>query len=327
MKNLIIFEYFSSKSNLDNIQNRKIFKEGFNIVSSIAKSLSENKERKIIVLLNSGLQTKSLSNVFYLETNLKKNWIWHLKKFNPENTEIILVAPEQLQINQKIFRILVKMRFKILCSSFKIIKTFSSKLLTYKTLQKIKIPCIETNHNPYNLKDRSQLVVMKPEYGAGSQDIRIIPKKKLLDISFSDKSYVYQPYIQGQAGSINLLCFNGKGMVIGLNKHIVENNGKSVKQIGSIIGGLESYREELITISKKICRNFPELFGFIGIDIIEDNGTWKIMEINSRFTSTLCGLQKSYGKLIPSLIRKFYLSTPQVFKKKLDFTKETKIFF
>ena len=327
MKNLIIFEYFSCKSNLDNIQNRKIFKEGLNIVNTIAKSLSNNKDRKIIVLLNSGLQTKSLKNVFYLETNLKQDWIWHLKKFNPSNTEIILVAPEQLQINQKILKILSKMRFKILGSSFKIIKTFSSKLRTYKTLQNQNISCVETNHNPNSLKDCSQFVVMKPEYGAGSQDIKIIPKKKLLEISFSDKSFVYQPFIQGLAGSVNLLCFNGKGMVIGLNKHIVENNGKSVKQIGSIIGGLEFYREELVKMSKEICRNFPELFGFIGIDIIRDNGVWKVMEINSRFTSTLCGLQNSYGKLIPSLIRKFYLSTPQILKKKLDFIKETKISF
>lgn len=327
MKNLIIFEYFSCKSNLDNIQNRKIFKEGLNIASAIAKSLSDHKERKIIVLLNSGLLTKSLKNVSYLETNLKQNWIWHLKKFDPANTEIILVAPEQLKINEKIFKILSRMRFKILGSSFKIIKTFSSKLHTYKTLQKQKLPCVETNHDPYNLKNCGQLVVMKPEHGAGSQNIKIIQKKQLLKISFPDKSYVFQPLIYGLAGSINLLCFNGKGIVIGLNKHIVKNNGKSVKQIGSIIGGLESYREELEIMSKNICRNFPELFGFIGIDIIKDNGTWKIIEINSRFTSTLCGLQKSYGKLIPSLIGKFYLSTPQILKKRLDFIKETKIFF
>ena len=65
MKNLIIFEYFSCKSNLDNIQNSKILKEGLNIANAIAKSLSDHKERKIIVLLNSGLLTKSLKNVSY----------------------------------------------------------------------------------------------------------------------------------------------------------------------------------------------------------------------------------------------------------------------
>ena len=49
-------------------------------------------------------------------------------------------------------------------------------------------------------------------------------------------------------------------------------------------------------LAKKIVSNFSGLFGFIGVDILLDEGTWYIVEVNSRFTSSLIGLEKSLWK-------------------------------
>ena len=73
------------------------------------------------------------------------------------------------------------------------------------------------------------------------------------------------------------MCANGKGTILSLNKHIVKQDGKFLKQVGSIVGGLEYYKEELISLSQIFVKNFG-LFGFIGIDVINDKRNSRLLK-------------------------------------------------
>ena len=327
MKNLIVFEYFSSNFNLDINENKDILKEGLNIVNSLMTSLSGIQKKQIFILRSFNLPVLKVSNVNFLITEPKKDWIWHLKKFDPKQTELIIVAPEKSKINQNIFRLTRKMNFKIVGSDFNIIKIFSSKFQTYKYLNKFKIPCVKTTRNHADLDDSELITVMKPDMGGGSKNIFLLSSLNVPQTNLEKTSAVFQPFIDGITGSLNILCSNGKGKIIGFNKHITKNDGKSIKQVGSIIGGLENDKAELLQLSKKVCFNFPGLYGFIGIDIIKDKNLWKILEINPRFTSTYCGLHKSYGSIIHKFIKEFYIEKTDILKKNLELIKVTKLFF
>ena len=76
---------------------------------------------------------------------------------------------------------------------------------------------------------------------------------------------------------------------------MVEIRDRKVFQIGLVVGGLENARKNPL-FSQKIVSNFSGLFGFIGVDILLDEGTWYIVEVNSRFTSSLIGLKKPMEK-------------------------------
>ena len=64
-----------------------------------------------------------------------------------------------------------------------------------------------------------------------------------------------------------------------------------------------------------------------GIDVINDKRNWKIIEINPRFTSTFCGISRSYGQQADKLIRDFYIYKEKIFFRKLKFIRKTKVLF
>ena len=57
---------------------------------------------------------------------------------------------------------------------------------------------------------------------------------------------------------------------------------------------------------------FSGLFGFVGVDIIKIENIWHILEINTRFTSSILGIEKSYGYEAIKKITNLYLN------KKID---------
>ena len=64
---------------------------------------------------------------------------------------------------------------------------------------------------------------------------------------------------------------------------------------------------ETISNTETALKNFSGLFGYIGIDILLEEDQWKIIEINPRFTSSLIGLGKSYGRNSLQKITNLYL--------------------
>ena len=69
MKNIVIFEYFSSNFKLDIIENGRILKEGLNIVNNLIKCLKRCRKLNIFVFRSLNLTFNSLKNVKFLETN------------------------------------------------------------------------------------------------------------------------------------------------------------------------------------------------------------------------------------------------------------------
>ena len=104
-----------------------------------------------------------------------------------------------------------------------------------------------------------------------------------------------------------MLCNKGDCKVICCNEQVIKISRGQLSQIGCIMGGLEKYRKEIEILAKKICANFEGLFGLIGVDIVRENKTWLILEINPRFTSSYCGLDKSYNNETLDLITSFYI--------------------
>ena len=81
------------------------------------------------------------------------------------------------------------------------------------------------------------------------------------------------------------------------------------------MGGLEKYRNEIESLANNLCEKFKDLFGIVGVDIVREKKKWLILEINCRFTSAYCGLNKSYSSSTIKEITNFYIT-----KNITDFT-------
>ena len=115
-----------------------------------------------------------------------------------------------------------------------------------------------------------------------------------------------------------MLCDKGKCKVICCNEQIIKISRNEIRQIGCIMGGLEEYREEIEILAKNISANFEGLYGVVGVDIVRENKRWLVLEINPRFTSSYCGLEKSYSEETINEITNFYIEEKfSSFKPKL----------
>ena len=200
-------------------------------------------------------------------------------------------------------------------------KLFSSKKKTYEILTKKKIPVVKIERKVK--KNSNFIFVTKPIYGAGSENVCIIKPKS--DIK-NDNHLIIQKYYEGIKGSFSMICKGKSSQVLSCSEQITDIKNKKIFQKGLIVGGLEKYREDFEKISKKIISKFTGLFGFIGVDVIKIENVWHILEINTRFTSSLLGIENAYGIDAIKKITNLYLNK-KVDKKKIKLKKTTKVYF
>ena len=140
------------------------------------------------------------------------------------------------------------------------------------------------------------------------------------------KNFIIQKYYEGVKGSFTMICKGKRAEILSCSEQITVIKNKKIFQKGLIVGGLEKYRKDFQQISKKIISKFSGLFGFIGIDIVKIENVWHILEINTRFTSSLLGIEKSYGYEAIKKITNLYLNK-KVDKNRIKLKKITKVYF
>lgn len=321
MKNIVIIEYLTSL-NKKNSFSKQIFAEAINMIKCLSKNFKE--KNNFFFIRNKSYSSFDRPGVKYLDTDSTLSWKKIIKKFDPRNTLILIIAPESNNSYFTMAKFLLENKFEILNSDLDLIRIFSSKKFTFQFLKKKKIPCIDGIQNLSSAKK----IIIKPDFGAGSE--RIIfgkaSNKVFKESQEIFENYVIQEYLPGLVGSVNLLCETGKNNLLSCNKHIIVKKNESIKQIGSIIGGLERHRKELKALCNKLTKKFIKLFGFIGLDVIFVNNQWKILEVNSRITSTYCGLEHAYGKEMQKFITSFYLKK-KLTNKNFRLIKEYKLLF
>ena len=299
MKEIVLIEYFTSLPKVNHLENKTIFSEAINLIDSISKNLIDHYNlKKLHVVRNSSLKKLSSKKIKYHPTSSKKS----LKRIMNNLSKInhaIFIAPESEKITVKMYKELKK-QFILLHSNLNCIEIFASKKKTFLNLKKNQINCIQTIK-----KTKKLSLIIKPDYGAGSEGIFLY--KNSQELKLLEENYLIQEYHKGLKGSFTMLCNKGKYWVISCNKHIMKLKDKKVSQIGSVIGKYEKYRSEFEKIAAKLNKKFRGLSGFVGVDVIKLKSNWAVVDVNCRFTSSYIGLKSSYGKKTISKINDFYV--------------------
>ena len=299
--------------------NKKIFTEAQSLSDLLINCFLKDKDLKKIHVIRNFKISKLKNNKIqyhYVGENTSQDKIFKLLDIK----DMILIAPESDQINIKLIKKLNK-KFNLLNSNYDIHKLFSSKKKTYEILSKKKIPVVKIEGK---LATNSNLsFVSKPIYGAGSENVSIIKPNSNKN---NNKHLIIQKYYEGIKGSFTMLCKGKNAEVLSCSEQIIDIKNKRIFQKGLIVGGLEKYREDFQRIAKKIILKFSGFFGFIGVDIIKIQNVWHILEINTRFTSSLLGIESAYGYEAIEKITGLYLNK-KIGKKKIKLKTITKVYF
>jgi predicted ATP-grasp superfamily ATP-dependent carboligase len=193
-------------------------------------------------------------------------------------------------------------------SGFDTILTGTSKTLCYEALQAANIFTLPVHAGedlllPAYFEQVQKLNirrwVAKPEDGAGCEGIKLFESlNDLKEWIMQDDRYLHylaQPFQQGIAASISMLCRNGKAWLLSCNRQHIECDGNQFKLRGVTVHGMQAYWQRFETIARKIAQMLPDALGYIGVDVIVDTANNKIyvLEINPRLTTSYVGLREA----------------------------------
>lgn len=222
-----------------------------------------------------------------------------------------LIAPETQQCLERYAQIFSDNKSMFIGSKVEAIRLSSSKYLTNKALFENNIRVVETKKIDQIIPESNAGWIIKPDDGAGGEDAQLIPDKEKLNsfiINQYNNSFITQPYIKGNHLSMSLLAYNGDVRLLGCNKQYVDINEDGIKLEKIGVNECLSYKDEMLSLAKEIVLTVSGLAGYIGIDLIEENGKLFVLEINPRLTTAYVGLSESLGCNVAAKILDTFVS-------------------
>lgn len=178
------------------------------------------------------------------------------------------------------------------------IEITSDKLATYLAFKQADILTLPTyTHENWTKGAGSWLA--KPNDGAGCEETVyfdnanslmhwLIQNKKL-------ETHVIQPFKTGVPASISCVMYRGQAQLLSCNRQLIEMNHHELNYRGSEINGMCQHWQAFERIANDIARAIPDLAGYVGIDVIVDEGEIFVLEINPRLTTSYAGLREAIG--------------------------------
>ncbi len=287
--------------------------EAFTMVEFLAYSLIMNGAYVGITmssLINSSLLSILPGSIIVIDPH---NYFDEISRLNKNFDYVIVIAPPK-----ELVEIIDLFDDEMLLQpSRKLIKLFSSKYTIVKELGKcgFKVPetkIIDLKHEHSSISGTNFPIIVKPTYSAGSECVYLVNsdnelRQALLNTINCDPygMVVLQDFINGVHGSISVVYGVNGPLFYSLNLQLIKNINGSLRFIGGI---LPIRKEEILNDVERIIHGlftcYPELRGYVGLDVVWNNEGVCIIEVNPRPTTSIAGIVSLYpgfGKYMLSI--------------------------
>jgi predicted ATP-grasp superfamily ATP-dependent carboligase len=209
-----------------------------------------------------------------------------------------LIAPETAGILLELTALVEKSGRLLLSSPASAVAKTADKFQTFQILTKQAIPTVATQllstYNGLFLQEK----VIKPRDGVSCEECFFIQNNtemnQVLTQILRPQSYIVQPYISGETLSISALFKHGMAQLICVNRQQVELKQQNFKLLACEVN-IEANKVRLQILLKQIARAFPDLWGYVGIDLIKQHQQFLVLEINPRLTTSYTGIKQALG--------------------------------
>ena len=199
----------------------------------------------------------------------------------------------------------------------------SSKYATYRALRACGINAVETFRDDDVLPSEDGLWIVKPDDGAGALGIGLLTNDptRMAGTARSSihaalqalsakgrKPHVVQPWCQGEALSISLLCAERGSKLLSVNRQQVSIENGKVSVTALHVNALPNDAEKFIVLGESIAAALPGLWGYIGVDLICTNSNeLRVLEINPRLTTSYCALREALGINLAKVVLRLFI--------------------
>jgi predicted ATP-grasp superfamily ATP-dependent carboligase len=208
------------------------------------------------------------------------------------------IAPEFDGILQSLCQTVATLGKILLNSSAKAVAVAGNKFKTYELLYQHDIATVPTRMLyplDKNIASPTGEWIVKPVDGVGCVDSYVITN--LLDleqVAIVKNQYIIQPHLQGDKTSLSCIFKQGQGWLICVNLQHFELI-KSQYQLTGIEINHHADPGQFQHVIDQIAVALPELWGYVGIDLIETSEHTLVLEINPRLTTSFVGLYDALG--------------------------------
>jgi predicted ATP-grasp superfamily ATP-dependent carboligase len=206
------------------------------------------------------------------------------------------IAPETAGILERVVEGAWRAGTAVLASGMRALRVARSKTATSAWLGARGIPVVATAPLATPPPAAAGWVV-KPDDGAGAAATRFVADRAAVRraAAAAPQALVAQPFLRGEALSLSLLVEEGEAWLLACNRQKVMLADGVFAYRGSLVGGAESRRAALEPLAQRIAAALPDLWGYVGVDLIDGADGPVVLEINPRLTTSYVGLAESIG--------------------------------
>ena len=205
----------------------------------------------------------------------------------------LAVAPEDNGILEAVCGLRSETGARSLNSSLSAVRLCASKYASSRHLRQAGIAAVPScRFADFAAPANSHaLYAIKPDKSAGAEGLRRARAKDIADLSDDE---VIQPWMEGQAGSLSLVCRNGQAQLLAINRQFMRCGDSGWYLQSCLINGFSPFLiEKFSSLAQDIARAIPGLKGYVGVDFIYRRGRITVLEVNPRLTLSYIGLRRS----------------------------------
>jgi predicted ATP-grasp superfamily ATP-dependent carboligase len=225
------------------------------------------------------------------------------------------IAPEFDSILQTLCRMVETLGKVLLTSPFTAVAIAGNKFKTYELLTRHQISTVPTRmlddeNSPADGFKTSDEWMVKPIDGVGCADSYVIDDPQdFKRVTALKGKYIIQPHLQGEKTSLSCLFKQGRGWLVCANLQRFELINRQYRLADIVVNhhqDLSSYQQ----LIDKIAHALPELWGYVGIDLIETAAQTWVLEINPRLTTSFVGLYEALGINVAEIVLQLLSGEP-----------------
>lgn len=307
--NILILEYITGGGLIRESIPQSLAQEGGMMLRTLLVDLGKIDGVRLTVLRDSRLESLSVD---------KRNGNLELLSVNPEDEfdnvwksaiqkvdAVWPIAPETGGVLEKLCGDVDDAGKILLNSPAKVVSLTAAKLQTLEHLTRLGIDIVPAIPLLAFSDQFYEPWVVKPNDGTGCEGVRVVRnwrELKRLQALPSAKEVIIQPFIEGVAMSLSVLFKQRNALLLCCNQQVLVIRDDLFFLSGCRVNSLPEKRELFAALACDIAEAIPDLFGYVGVDFILENGSPRVLEINPRLTTSYTGISHALNQNVAAMV-------------------------
>jgi predicted ATP-grasp superfamily ATP-dependent carboligase len=293
---IFVYEHITGGGMLGNAQMSALAPEGDAMLRALVDDLTGIAGVEVAIMRDARLNADLRATVHHVSS---ESGFWPAFRRAMRDADAVWpIAPEQDGMLSRITDEILQAGRVLLGCRPDAVKIASSKRATADVLARAGVAVIPVYLDEPSIPPEIGGIVVKPDDGAGCRHTLLLRSRTQLRAwlrTHARAGLVLQPYVDGDARSLSLLCCDGRARLLACNRQKISVTGGVFEFSGVSVGAVADADGRYATLAGAVAQALPGLWGYCGVDFIQTVTGPMVIEVNPRLTTSYAGLHRAIG--------------------------------